>query len=469
MSIRITALYIFVAGLSVYAWKDWFKSLCGLILLMAVIHHEDMPTNMFGIQGFNMWNILFGVIFLAWLTNRRREGLRWDMPRHVSVLLLLYLGVVVIGFLRAVVDRSYIEHYPVKNLISEELINTIKWVLPGILLFDGCRTRRRVVMALVCLLAMYFLLSVQVVRRIPFESALGGSGEGIQRIRLKACRSVGYSACDMSTLLAGVSWGCLATLPLIRRKKYWVIILGAAGVIAFGQALTGGRAGYVAWGATGLMLCFLKWRKYLVLAPVVVMLLPLLFPGAAERMLYGFGESDVSGQTVVDDYEVTSGRTLIWPHVIDKIAESPIVGHGRLAMNRTGLADRLMTDLGESFPHPHNMYLETLLDNGIVGSAPILLFWGITVLYAARLFRSKNRLCSAVGGLALSLMVAQLVAGIGAQHFYPRESTLGMWAATLLSLRVYTERVRVQEGVVNVVGVPVSRPLQQPAISAVGA
>ena len=80
MSIRITALYIFVAGLCVYAWKDWFKSLCGLILLMAVIHHEDMPTNMFGIQGFNTWNILFSVIFLAWLTDRRRRGLRWDIP-----------------------------------------------------------------------------------------------------------------------------------------------------------------------------------------------------------------------------------------------------------------------------------------------------------------------------------------------------------------------------------------------------
>jgi hypothetical protein len=35
MSIRITALYIVVTGLSIHAWKDWFKSLCGLILLMA--------------------------------------------------------------------------------------------------------------------------------------------------------------------------------------------------------------------------------------------------------------------------------------------------------------------------------------------------------------------------------------------------------------------------------------------------
>ena len=62
MSIRITALYIFVTFLAIYAWKDWFKSLCGLILLMAVIEHPDMPKTVLGIQGLNPWNVLFAMI-----------------------------------------------------------------------------------------------------------------------------------------------------------------------------------------------------------------------------------------------------------------------------------------------------------------------------------------------------------------------------------------------------------------------
>jgi hypothetical protein len=45
MSIRITALYLALAGLSIYAWKDWFKSLCGLILLMAVFENRNMPSS----------------------------------------------------------------------------------------------------------------------------------------------------------------------------------------------------------------------------------------------------------------------------------------------------------------------------------------------------------------------------------------------------------------------------------------
>jgi O-antigen ligase len=448
MSIRLLALSLFVVSLSVYAWKDWFKSLCGLILLMAVIHHEDMPTSIMGIQGLNMWNIVFLSVFLAWAVSRRHLGYSWDMPRHISVLLVLYLLVIVVGFLRAVFDRSHIESYPLKNLISEELINTIKWVVPGILLFDGCRTRKRVVQALVCLLVMYLLLSAQIVKRMPWESARGGSDERIQRTRLKICQGIGYSSCDMSTLLAGASWGMLAALPLVRKKKYWLMISAAAGVITFGQALTGGRAGYVAWGATGLALCLLKWRKQLLLAPVLLILLPILLPGATARMMYGFGKTDVSGQKIVDDYEATSGRTLIWPHVIDKIGESPAIGFGRMAMNRTGLTEFLGQTYGESeaFPHPHNMYLETLLDNGVIGSIPILLFWGGMVFYSARLFRSKNRLYSAVGGLSLALILAQLVAGLSAQHFYPRESTMCLWMAMFLVLRVHVEEKRVRIG-----------------------
>ena len=35
--IRLGLLGITVLGLSIYAWRDWFKSLCGLVLLMAIL------------------------------------------------------------------------------------------------------------------------------------------------------------------------------------------------------------------------------------------------------------------------------------------------------------------------------------------------------------------------------------------------------------------------------------------------
>lgn len=52
MSIRLTFLWIMVAGISIYAWKDWFKSLCGLILIMAMTRDKNMPSRMSGVDGF---------------------------------------------------------------------------------------------------------------------------------------------------------------------------------------------------------------------------------------------------------------------------------------------------------------------------------------------------------------------------------------------------------------------------------
>ncbi|MBN1972662.1 MAG: O-antigen ligase family protein [Sedimentisphaerales bacterium] len=437
MGLRIIALYLFVAFLVIYAWKDWFKSLCGLIFLMAVIEHEDMPKSMFGIQGLNTWNMLFLGIFAAWLATRRRDGLKWDMPGHLNILLMMYFGVIFFGFLRAVFDRSYIENYPVKSLVSEELINTVKWTLPGVLLFDGCRNRKSVILAVCSLLGMYFLLAVQVIRRIPPSTILSGGSIELARNR---CSDIGYSAVDMSVFLAGASWAIIAVIPMFSRKKYKAMILAAAGMVVFAQALTGGRAGYVAWGATGFSLCLIKWRKYLLLAPVVAIILPIVFPGAVDRMFTGFGETDVSGENISNENAITSDRMVFWPYVTNKIGESPLIGYGRLAMRRTGLVNLIESEHpGIGATQPHNMYLETLFDNGIIGSIPIILFWLILVIYAGILFRSSNRLCSAAGGVALSLMLAQLFAGIGSQHFYPEESTLGAWAAMFLMLRVYIE------------------------------
>ncbi len=454
MGIRVLAVYILVAGLSIYAWKDWFKSLCGLIVLTAVLEYPDMPRSLAGIPGMNLWNFLFGMVLLAWMTQRRCRGLTWDIPRHVRILVLLYAAVIVVGVFRAVLDRGAYMEYPVSALIMDELITTLKWILPAILLFDGCRTRRQVIMALVCILAMYFLISVQVAKWIPPESALGGGGDFIHAKRMKLGNEIGYHTTDVSVMLAGACWAMLASLVLIRRKLLRLPVFAAAVVIAYGMALTGGRGGYLAWGATGLSMCLLKWRKYLLFAPVILMLLPIVLPGATTRLLEGFGVTDVTGQRTVDEEAATSGRTLIWPYVVDRIAQSPWIGYGRLAMKRTGLYDQIEAEFpGTGAPHPHNVYLETLFDNGILGSVPILSFWIVTVVCSAKLFGSSNSLYSAIGGLSFALVFSSLFAGVSGQHVYPQEHTFCLWVASFLMLRVHVEEKQAQMGSLSTEGV----------------
>ena len=46
------------------------------------------------------------------------------------------------------------------------LVNPVKWVVVGLLLFDGCRDRRRLVLGLASILSLYFLIGLQVIRAI---------------------------------------------------------------------------------------------------------------------------------------------------------------------------------------------------------------------------------------------------------------------------------------------------------------
>ena len=99
-------------------------------------------------------------------------------------------------------------------------------------------------------------------------------------------------------------------------------------------------------------------------------------------------------------------------------------------MRRTGLATFLLEELGESFPHPHNAYLEWLLDNGVVGFVLMMPFYVVVLALSTSLLRdSRSPVFVAAGGAALALVLALLVGSVGSQTFYPREGAVGMWAA----------------------------------------
>ena len=438
--IRQLAIYIFVAILLVYAWKDWFKSLCGLILLTAVMGRLDFPKSLGGIQGLNVWNVLFADIFLAWLANRRREGLVWDMPTKINVFLVLWLGVILVGWVRMMVDRSQLASFTLTQLISEQLINTIKWPIVGLLLFDGCRTRHRIKLALACILLLFALFTVQIGRYVPPRVVLV---PGKLTARRNIQEDVGISINGAGKMTSGVPWAMLTIIPLLKMRKYRFLMLGACVTSIYALGLAGSRSGFIACGATLVLLCFLRWQRYLLLLPFVVIILFVAFPGASAKMFHGFGEVDVSGEAITNKYNVTSGRSEFWPYVISKIPESPFFGFGREAMTRTGLRDILEEEVSkwEAVTHPHNAYLEVLLDSGLIGLVIIVGLHMFIWVYSVRLFIDRtDPLYSAAGGIALALLTGHLVAYMGGQSFYPEEIDLGLWCAIGVMLRLYVVR-----------------------------
>jgi O-antigen ligase len=428
---------------------------------MAFLQNRDTPKEILGIHGLNPWNLIMLNVLACWWIRRRQEGWTWDVPRYMLVLAAFYMLVVFWSYTRVATDISSLNalsrsdeietpiDYTFGWVTSEYLINCLKWLLPGFVLYDACRSRKRVVITLSCILALYFLIAIQVVQNMPMRAA-AASGTALARIAARdLTHSVGYFRTEISMMLAGASWAVLSCLPLAR--KFWqrFLLIGAAGVMALGQALTGGRAGYVTWGLVGLVLCTLRWRRMLPVIPVAILGVCIFMPGVRDRMLQGFTESSSTGATKVNDYVLTSGRTLAWSFVIPKIEESPIWGWGRQAMIRTGIYEKLMNGtyaIDETFPHPHNAYLEILLDDGVLGFMLVMPIYLVALVMSLRLLMDRSDpLFSAIGGATAALILGLMIAAMGSESFYAAESSVGMWAAIGLMLRVWVERERSSE------------------------
>ena len=63
------------------------------------------------------------------------------------------------------------------------------------------------------------------------------------------------------------------------------MVSAAAFTVPFAQALTAGRAGYTTWAVVGMIACVLKWRKMLLVIPIILFAGLSFVPGGAERML----------------------------------------------------------------------------------------------------------------------------------------------------------------------------------------
>jgi O-antigen ligase len=460
--IRLTALWIIVLVVSVYTWKDWFRGLCALVLLVAVLEMPDVPKTVFGIDGLNFFNILLANVVIAWLIARHRENLKWDMPLHVFFLLTIYLAIVLIGFYRLYHDRSYLED-TTSGIIREYLINTIKWAVPGIMLFDGCRTKQRTTEALLAVIGVYVFLALMVIKVMPIRAALM-SGSDLQHIALKLLVSrIGLHRVTLSMMLAGASWGLIALGGLTKDKRIHIGTFVGAFVILYSQSLTAGRAGYLTWGMVGLVLAFLRWRGYLLLAPLMGLVIVVLMPSVAERMFEGFIHDQYSSGISVNDVDLTAGRVIIWPLVIAMIKRGMWLGWGRMAMWRTGIVTYVAVVLSDdSFGHPHNAYLEWLLDNGIIGFVPVMLFYAVILFYGMRMFCDKRSgVFMAAGGVSTALVLALLGASFGSQSFYPVEGTVGMWCAIGIMLRVSVQRSNALAAM-RAVRAPAGMRLQRP-------
>lgn len=427
--VLIAVVFFFV----VYAWKDWFVSLCALVVMSVLMQHPDMPRNYLGIPGGNLWNFLLFGVLIAWGARRVMLGVETPTPRAYVGVVLAYAGALLLAFVQGMLDLNPnavpVSEGPLTDagsFLIDYLINPLKYLIVAVLMFDGIRSRRELKMAIGAIIMNATLLGLMALRYVPLSSLMemGSSNAGVSPFRYRFQKAIGIHANDAALVLVAAFWATLAVLPVLKRMKWpWLLSgLAASAVMAAGIALTNSRAGYMATVLLGVLFGALRWRKLLAAVPVAALIAFIAVPGIGNRISVGLGAQDHTGMVGNNMNDITAGRTTnLWPPTIEEIQAHPVLGQGRLTIQRTSLYYRILEREGSCPSHPHNAYLEVLLDSGVVGLAGVVsLFFVLPILAYLRRVRQDPLLNSAIyvgiaGVGAIALM------GLTGQSFWPRE------------------------------------------------
>ncbi len=445
---RVLVFYVIVAAIAIYAFRDWFISLCGLIVLAGLA--ENMPKNVMGIQGLNAWNMLLAVVVVAWFVSRASEGRRWDLPRVATRILVFYLLVVLVSVVRMLADIGSFPaglNYTFGGLASTYFVNSLKWMLPGVLLYDGVRTRQRLFLGCLAVLGPAVIYALLMTRQ---STDWMSGGEGWEWRRFQAGEQVGLHPNDAAFVMV---WGALATLCLVLVfRKVTLKIAGSLAIILMlvGVVRCSSRGAMLTLPIVGLMVGLLRSRIILG-ATVGVIVAGLAVGAVTERLSHGRSDDITMSAEAAEDAKWSGRMTQIWPVAFAQVARSPLIGHGRLGMYRGSGAGESIQRFGAFWGHAHSAYLEMLVDTGIIGLAAAMSVFGPVFVLSARYARRRSDpFLATVAAMGVAALGTYFVMGLASQTFFPVLNTVGLWAVMGLVMRVHVSCTSQDRSLANV-------------------
>lgn len=413
--------------------RDYRAGVVFLTPLLPFANSSFLPK----FPGFNIVGYLALATALSFAVNRLR--CRSDGVRPPIWLFTLYVAPIVIGTVIGIPHLKEVPNYMVlteafaqdtpakyiKGFLIYPMV-TLVWAWMLATAMRGSKTPHRYVWVLFAgalLPALSQLVSVVY---------LGASGIGIDSLASSSTatsRSLlsisGFHANEMGILLASVFGPMLFVAAAGRR--YWerVLLWLLLGIVSLALILTFSRGAYVA-AAVSLMLFLFRSKSSNVskLAIVVTLVVMIVALSGALLTRVSEGWSGSASSTSRAD-AVTASRSIIWSALWPEVIQHPVVGNGLRSTAWSGAARSGV------FPtHPHNLYLEILLDMGFAGLIMMLWFFGRFAAYLKAASRCQNSpLISAYLSGALASLVGYLISAVANGHYIAAPENTFLWAS----------------------------------------
>lgn len=428
----LNALYLGVSLIACgFILSDFRIGVVLLIVLMPVSTTSIFPHAMLGITGLNPLNLLlFGTLGSCLLRGLTDGSLRRFLPR--PLLWLYIVPILVAGMLGArhvgeILPAFYIHELIdfvgaggyFRDIVIKPLFIVIFALLVGAAVSRSARPEKFLVPALVSIWIMGLLVVVYVALSGVALSRLAGSDA---RAFLS---TLGLHANDLGRLFA-IAYALLLFTWYESKDARMRFALMASMVLAVAAlVLTFSRGAFAAFVLVNLV--FLVWRRsvkslivFALLASIVLLALP---AAVHERVLAGEGQGLNA---------ISAGRVEgLWLPLLPEVMRSPVYGSG---LGSIMWSEPMRTGGGANVlqaTHPHNAYLQALLDMGAAGLLLLCAYY----VHVWRKFRMLGRdpaLSPALRGFFLggaAGLLAMLFSGVSDGSLAPRPEQVFLWLA----------------------------------------
>lgn len=448
-AILIGGLVVFTEGLAlivcvslltcIFILLDFRLGVIALIVLLPLSASALFPHSIGGVIGLNPLNLLLlGTLASCLLHSRSAKALAGVAPKQLFWLYVLPIT------LAGLLGSSHLQEIPSFMMTSEMLLFKdiggylqLMLIKPMLLVLFALLVGAAVAQSLQSQHFIYpMLLSASLMSLMPIVFVLA-TGAGIAELASERSRQflspLGIHANDLGRLYAVAYALMLFTLAETKAYHLKLALVTAMALTITALMLTFSRGAF--FGFILVNLWFLLTRRTLAnLLMFVALLLALLLAlpgGVLERIGFGLDAGANAANAV------SAGRIdALWLPLAAELERSPLFGNGLASIlwsdtMRTGMITDLSMDRGAMPIHPHNAYLQALLDMGGLGLILLcgyfLHVWkGLRALSQAPALSPEQRGFYTGAGVGL---VSFLVAGFAGSSLTPAIEQSFLWLA----------------------------------------
>jgi hypothetical protein len=424
---EIEALYVGVSLVACVAiLLDYRAGAILLVLLLPISSTALFPHALMGMTGLNPMNLLLGGTLAAYVLRGHHEHPGPFVPR--PLLWLLVVPIVLAGLLGlmhfddilpAFFDREIVAFTTWRGYLAVTTAKPVLLVLAALLVAAAVAKARKPESFIVALAAGAVALALLVVGFVLVSGIRMGT---LASPHARAFFSeIGAHANDFGrvfvTAYALLLFAWWETKDARARPALFI----ALGILTLGILLTFSRNAFLGFFIVNGL--FLLWkfdmRKVgwaLLGTAVAAALAP---PAVYRRITYGFDPG--SGG------DVSAGRVEgLWLPLLPETLNSPLWGQG---LDSIMWSDTMAIGAMEFAGHPHNAYLQAVLDMGLIGLALLLAYYW-HVWKGFRALGSNAYLTPAMRGFfqgACAALIAFAVAGMSGGSLRPQPDNVLLW------------------------------------------